>query len=113
MNNIKLCKCGCGQTVIGHKNKLFIEGHKDIFWNKTRVKNGYFKRKGRKNRHNYIINGKDVIIAGRKIWFDTTEKLFEFNGEFFTTKAEVERAITHEEAEMECGMDYLSGCGDK
>lgn len=32
----KICKCGCGQSFVGHPNKKFVNTrHKDNYWNRV------------------------------------------------------------------------------
>lgn len=38
----RYCKCGCGQTFTGHKNKLFVNTkHKDRYHNRTNPRGIY------------------------------------------------------------------------
>lgn len=38
----RICKCGCGLPIIGHKNKLFVDNsHKDNYWNRVKPDRHY------------------------------------------------------------------------
>jgi hypothetical protein len=57
----RLCKCGCGQQIVGHRNKKFInKKHKDKFWNRVNPR-GYYANLVIKNADDEYYN--DSLLA--------------------------------------------------
>ncbi len=47
-----VCKCGCGQSFMGHPNKKFLNSHhKDRYWNKENPRGIGLSRKIQEHIH--------------------------------------------------------------